>query len=59
MVFDNADDIFISDFLPIGTNGGILISSQDPRLSESIATRSIEIEVLTHEEKNGTSSSIG
>ena len=51
MVFDNADDIsFIPNFLPIGTNGGILISSRDPRLGESIATRSIEVEVLAHEE---------
>lgn len=51
MVFDNVDDIsFISDFLPIGTNGGILISSRDPRLGESIATRFIEVEVLAHEE---------
>ena len=51
MVFDNADDIsFTPNFLPIGTNGGILISSRDPRLGESIATRSMEVEVLTHEE---------
>ena len=51
MIFDNADDIsFIPNFLPIGTNGGILISSRDPRLGESIATRSLEVEVLTHEE---------
>lgn len=49
MIFDNADDIaIIADFLPIGTNGGILVSSRDPRLG--IATRSIEIEVLTRNE---------
>ena len=51
MIFDNADDLsFISDFLPIGSNGGTLISSRDPRLGESIATRSIEVEVLTRQE---------
>lgn len=49
MVFDNADDISIlSDFLPTGTNGGILLSSRDPRLS--FATRSIEVEVLARDE---------
>ena len=51
IIFDNADDIsVIPDFLPISTNGGIVISSRDPRLGENIATCSIEVDVLTHEE---------
>ena len=51
IIFDNADDIsFVPDFLPLVTNGGTLISSRDPRLGESIATRSIEVDVLTREE---------
>ena len=49
IIFDNADDIsIIGDFLPTGTNGGVLVSSRDPRLS--FATRSIGVEVLSHNE---------
>ena len=51
LIFDNADDIsIIPDFLPVGVNGGTLISTRDPRLGDNIATCSIEIEVLTREE---------
>ncbi|KAL8695062.1 MAG: hypothetical protein Q9218_000430 [Villophora microphyllina] len=50
LIFDNADDVsIIPEFLPIGTNGAILISSRDPRLGD-IVTRNIEVDVLTREE---------
>ena len=51
MIFDNADDISIlADFLPLGTNGGSIISSRDPRLGDSIASKVISVEVLSRDE---------
>ena len=51
MIFDNADDISIlADFLPLGTNGGTIISSRDPRLGDSIASKAISVDVLSRDE---------
>ena len=51
MIFDNADDISILvDFLPLGTNGGTIISSRDPRLGDSISSKAISVGVLSRDE---------